>query len=135
MSETYSKPLPEITTLNKPFWDAAREKRLVMQRCSACADIHYPPSPVCPHCLSSEQDWVEVSGRGRIESWIDFHHAYWAAFKPDLPYRVCLVKLEEGPLLMSNLVGDTEGTRLHAEVRVVFDQVTDEITLPKFTLA
>jgi uncharacterized OB-fold protein len=66
---------------------------------------------------------------------VEFHRAYWDGFKNELPYPVCLVQLEEGPLLVSNLVGDSGKARLGAPVRVVFEAVTEEVTLPKFTLA
>ena len=132
---SYTKPLPRIDTLNKPFWDAAKQNRLVVQACTACGDTRFPPSPVCPRCLSSEQTWKQASGRGTLQSWVEFHRAYWDGFKPDLPYKVCLVQLEEGPLLVSNLVGSDAGAKLGAAVRVVFEPATDEVTLPKFTLA
>ena len=61
---SYNKPLPKIDTLNKPFWDAAKQGRLVVQHCTACDDLHFPPGPVCPQCLSSDQDWQDVSAAG-----------------------------------------------------------------------
>jgi uncharacterized OB-fold protein len=94
-----------------------------------------PESPVCPRCLSQAQDWRPASGAGTLESWVDFHRAYWDGFKDALPYRVCLVRLSEGPLFVSNLVGPQEGVRLGAPVRVVFTRLTEEITLPQFALA
>ncbi len=134
MSTTYNKPLPRLDTLNKPFWEAARQKRLVLQYCSECGDTRFPPAPVCPQCLSLEQNWKDASGRGTLQSWVEFHRAYWDGYRDDLPYQVCLVQLEEGPLLVSNLVGDPSKARLGAPVHVVFDAVTDAFTLPKFAL-
>ena len=84
--------------------------------------------------LKSRQSWKEASGRGTLESWVDFHRAYWDGFKGDLPYRVCLVKLEEGPVIISNLVDKTDNLRMGQPVRVVYEKVTDEVTLPKFTV-
>ncbi len=131
---TYRKPLPKIDALNRPFWEAARDGRLVVQTCSRCNDAHMPPTPVCPTCLSDEQEWRPSSGRGRLESWIVFHRAYWDGFKDELPYSVCLVRVEEGPLLVSNLVGTAEGAKLGALVRVAFKRATEEVTLPVFEL-
>ncbi|MEJ0019882.1 MAG: OB-fold domain-containing protein [Acetobacteraceae bacterium] len=131
---TYNKPLPRIDALSKPFWDAAREHRLVVQSCPACGDRHFPPSPVCPKCLNAEQTWTECSGKATLESWVDFHRAYWDGYKDALPYRVCLVRLEEGPLLASNLVGASDDVKIGAPVHVVFDKATEEVTLPKFSL-
>lgn len=126
----YDKPLPVIDALTKGFWDLAKARRLAAQVCDACGDVHFPASPVCPKCLGEDQAWRPVSGRGRLESWVEYHRAYWPGFVAELPYRVCLIQLEEGPLLVSNLVG--EPAEVGDAVQVVFEDVTDEITLPKF---
>ena len=131
----YNKPLPRQDPLNQPFWAAAKQGPLVLQHCPACGDRRFPPTPVCPQCLAGDQDWVEASGNGTLESWIDMHRAYWDGFKDALPYRVCLVRLEEGPVLVSNLLDSPDTLRLGAAVRVVFEAATDAVTLPKFTLA
>jgi hypothetical protein len=101
----------------------------------ACAHQHVPESPVCPQCLGVEQEWRPASGEGVLESWVDFHRAYWDGFKDELPYRVCLVKLREGPLFVSNLVGPQERLAHGLAVRVVFRRVTEEVALPQFALA
>jgi uncharacterized OB-fold protein len=131
---SYNKPLPRLDTLNGPFWAAAKQGKLLLQHCPSCGDVRFPPGPVCPKCLAGDQDWIESSGKGVLESWIDMHRAYWDGFKGDLPYRVCLVRLEEGPVVVSNLVDKTENLRMGAPVQVVFDAVTEDVTLPKFTL-
>jgi uncharacterized protein len=130
----YDKPLPKIDALNRPFWEAAREGRLVVQVCSRCNDVHMPPTPVCPSCLSDKQEWRSASGRGTLESWIAFHRAYWDGFRDELPYNVCLVRLEEGPLLVSNLIGSVDRAKLGLTVQAVFRRVTDEVTLPIFEM-
>lgn len=132
---SYNKPLPKLDTLNRPFWAAAKEGKLLLQHCPSCGDVRFPPGPVCPKCLEGDQDWIESSGKGVLESWIDMHRAYWDGFKDDLPYRVCLVRLEEGPVVVSSLVDKTDNLRMGAPVKVVFDAVTEEVTLPRFTLA
>jgi len=131
---SYTKPLPRLDTVNRPFWAATKDGKFMLQFCKDCGDTRYPPGPVCPKCLSSNQDWKQASGRGTLESWVDFHRAYWDGFKGDLPYRVCLVKLEEGPVVVSNLVDKTDNLRMGQPVKVVFDKVTDDVTLPKFTV-
>ena len=97
----YNKPLPQIDALTRGFWDFARAGKLAVQVCDVCGDAHFPASPVCPECLSDKQQWKPTGGRGRLESWVEFHRAYWPGF--DLPYRVGLVRLAEGPLMLSNL--------------------------------
>ncbi len=131
---SYDKPLPnKDDPVAAPFWANARGHKLSVQRCSSCGDRHFPPGPVCPVCLSDDQTWEVVSGKATLVSWVTFHRAYWDGFAPDLPYDVCLVKLEEGPLLLSNFHGARpadarEGLPLH----VVFDDLTEDFTLPKF---
>lgn len=131
---SYAKPLPKRDTTNGPFWDGANQGRLMLQYCKSCGDTRFPPSHICPKCLSSDQDWKEASGRGTLESWIDMHRAYWDGYKGEIPYRVWLVKLEEGPVLLTNPNDNTDNLRLGQPVKVVFEKVTDDVTLPKFTL-
>lgn len=129
----YVKPLPTLDPFTRPFWDLAREGKLAVQRCVACGHRHFPPGPVCPSCLAAEQSWDVVSGKATLLSWVTFHHPYWDGFAKELPYDVCLVQLDEGPLLVSNLVG-TAGREVAVgeRVEVVFEKATDTITLPKF---
>ena len=132
----YDKPLPKLDVFNRPFWELAHKGKLAVQRCAGCGDRHFPPGPVCPRCLGGTQDWEVVSGNGTLLSWVTFHKPYWPGFAKEVPYDVCLVQLDEGPLLVSNLVGVESGKALVGQrVRVVFERVTEEFTLPKFTPA
>jgi hypothetical protein len=134
-ASTYTKPLPNNDPYSKPFWAHAKQGRLVVQRCDVCGDLHFPPGPVCPACLASNQSFQPVSGRGTLVSWVHFHHAYWDGFKGELPYTVCLVKLAEGPIMISNLL-DEQPEKLHAgaSVSVIFDAVSEDLTLPRFRI-
>ena len=134
-AEPYRKPLPRITALNRPFWEYARQSVFAVHVCDACGAAHMPKSPVCPTCLSSEQSWRPASGEGTLKSWVEFHRAYWDGFKDTLPYRVCLVRLAEGPLFISNLLGDPSQAKIGARLRVTFERATEEISLPSFVLA
>ncbi len=131
MNATYNKPLPQIDALTRGFWEHARAGRLAIQVCDACGHAHFPASPVCPECLSDRQQWKPTGGRGILESFVEFHRAYWPGFQQELPYRVGLVRLAEGPLLLSNLVGAE--AKVGDAVHAVFEKVTGEVTLPKFT--
>ena len=132
----YAKPLPTLTDENRPFWEAARQGRLSLQKCDTCSHIRFPISAFCPHCLSSDFQWFDVSGRGSIFSYIVFHQAYHPGFKADLPYNVAMVQLEEGPRMFSNIV-DTpnDQVRVGDKVQAVFDCVTSEVTIPRFRLS
>ncbi len=133
---SYGTPLPDGDPLMEPFWQNAREHRLSVQCCRDCGDRHFPPGPVCPSCLSEEQEWEVVSGKATLVSWVTFHRAYWDVLQSKLPYDVCLVALEEGPLLMSNFLGPRpENAREGLPLRVAFDEVSENLTLPKFVAA
>jgi uncharacterized protein len=132
MSE-YTKPLPRLTKLNRPFFEGANAGELRLQRCAACGHQWFPPSSNCPRCLSTDISWTPVSGRGRVWSWIVMHQRYFPSFQDDLPYNVAFIQLEDGPFLMSHLVGvSNDAIRCDLPVEVTFEQATDEISIPKF---
>lgn len=129
----YTKPLPIVNEENRGHWDAARNREFRLQRCLDCGLVRYPIASVCPKCLSSRFEWSLLSGRGVVGSWVVFHKAYWPSFKPDLPFIVAQIELDEGPRYTSNLVRIEAGNvRIGMPVEVVFEAVTDEITLAKF---
>lgn len=131
----YKKPLPTITDENRKFWEGAKRGKICMQRCQDCGHIRYPISHVCPKCLSYNCQWTDLSGRGEVFSYVVFYQVYNAAFKDDVPYNVALVQLEEGPRMYSNIVGvDNDAVKVGDKVEAVFDQVTAEVTIPRFKL-
>ncbi|OGK94068.1 MAG: hypothetical protein A2X50_03540 [Candidatus Rokubacteria bacterium GWF2_70_14] len=132
----YPRPLPRVTPDNLPFWEAARRHELRLQRCGACGRFWHPPGPVCPDCLSERFDWTPVSGRGTVSSFVVFHKTYFPAFADAIPYAVVQVELEEGPRLTANLVNvPLAEIRIGMPVSVVFDDVTPEISIPRFRRA
>lgn len=133
---TYEKPLPELDDQNRPFWEAARNGRLSLQKCRGCGHVRYPVAHVCPECLSYEADWTDVSGKGEVYSYIVFHQRYNQAFEGDLPYNVALIQLDEGPRMISNVTGvPNDAVKVGDRVKVTFDPVTDDISIPRFTPA
>ncbi|MBU1357993.1 MAG: Zn-ribbon domain-containing OB-fold protein [Gammaproteobacteria bacterium] len=131
----YAKPLPTLTDENQPFWEACREGRLSLQKCSACGHLRYPIAICCPRCLSGEAEWTTLSGRGTVFSVVVFHRAYHPGFKDDVPYNVAMIQLDEGPRMYSNVVGvPNDRVRIGDAVEAVFDAVTPEITIPRFRL-
>jgi len=132
----YTKPLPSIEEWNRPFWEAARDGMLKLQQCGDCGHIRSPINHVCPRCLSERHEWVRLSGRGTVLSSIVFHQVYHPAFAGDLPYNVSLIQLEEGPRLLSNVVGlPPSEVRVGDAVQAAFDAVTPEVTIPRFRRA
>ena len=133
MAEQYQKPLPAISSLNQQYWEALRKRELKLPKCDRCGKIWHPPSPLCPACWSREFTWTRLSGRGRVTSWVVFHQSYFRSFEGEIPYNVAEVELEEGPRLLTNLVGiSSDAIRAAMPVEIVFDDVTAEVTLAKF---
>jgi uncharacterized protein len=130
---TDAKPLPPISPDNAPFWDACRRHELVLPFCPSCGKAHLPPGPVCPFCFGRPLEWRRASGRGVVSSWTVVHQPWFPAFQPDLPYNVVQVELAEGPRLTANLVeAPNSALRVGLPVEVVFDDVTPDVTLPRF---
>jgi uncharacterized protein len=129
----YKKPLPAITTLNGPYWDGLRQRELKMPKCNDCGKLWYPPAPFCPACWSRNFSWQQLSGRGKVNSWVIFHQAYFSSYTDDIPYNVAEVELDEGPRLLTNLVGvDNADIAIGMPVEIVYDDVTEDVTLAKF---
>ncbi len=133
MNQPYAKPVPTVDDLNRPFWQGCLNNRLMLQTCSACGHVRYPIAAYCPECLSEDAIWTPMSGRGAVFSSIVFHQVYHPAFKDDVPYNVSLIQLDEGPRMVSNVVGiPPEAVKVGDRVEVLFDQVTDGLCIPRF---
>ena len=130
----YAKTIPAVDAENKPFWDYAKKHELRMQKCNQCGTIYYPPSSLCPNCHSWEDnEWVKLSGKGTVYSFIVARRATNPAFAKEVPYVVAIIETEEGGRLISNIVGvNNEDVKVGMPVEVLFEDITDEIALPKF---
>jgi len=129
----YDKPLPVIDPGTETFWAEARAHRLTIPRCLDCGRYHFYPRSLCPHCHSERLEWTAVSGRGTVYSFTVARKPAGPAFAPDLPYVIALIDLDEGPRMMTSLVvADVDAVRIGDRVAVAFDDVTPEITLPRF---
>ena len=134
--EAYKKPIPTVTPEMAPFYEGARRGELMMQHCRGCGAYRFPPRELCSQCLSKDSDWLPVSGRGEVFTFNVMHQVYHPGFAGEVPYAVVLIKLVEGPKLTSNLVGVApKDIRIGMPVRVTFEKISDEITLPKFVAA
>ena len=132
-----SRAVPDITDLTRPFWDAAREGRLVIQRCAACRRYNHPPRTACDACLSTDLAFEEVSGRGTVWSFTVMHQKSVAGFEDAVPYLTALVELDEQPLLLlvTNLPEtDPASVRIGGRVHVIFEPLGDGLMLPQFVL-
>jgi len=129
----YDKPLPHVTALARPFWQGTREHELRLQRCRACGSFQFPPQVLCRSCLTEEQDWTATSGKATVYSFVVQHRPATPAFVDDVSYVVAVVELDEGPLMLTNIVGCTpDEVKVGMPVEVTFVDATDEITLYPF---
>jgi uncharacterized OB-fold protein len=125
--------LPMIYPEERPYWEAAARHELVLPKCDACSKVYYPVGPVCPNCLSDSFSWVPMSGHGKVSSFVVYHKAWAPWMKSLVPYVVAQVELDEGPRLTTNLLGiELADVSVGLEVRVDFQQLTEEISLPQF---
>jgi uncharacterized OB-fold protein len=125
------RPAPILTDDNRFFWDAARERRLVAQRCAACGRFRHPPRPMCPHCRSLDHDVIKLTGRGTVYSYAVLHHPQNPMF--DYPVLAALVDLDEGIRLVSDLVSvDPGGVRIGMPVEVRFAETAEDMAVPVF---
>ncbi len=132
----YSGRLPVATPESKPYWDGLKEHKLMLPTCEECGSPHFYPRPFCPkpECFSWNIGWKEASGKGKVHTYVISHQPIppYGADNPP-PYVIAVIELEEGPRLMSNLIiDDPYTTTVDMDVEIVFDDVTDEVTLPKF---
>jgi uncharacterized OB-fold protein len=131
--EAKPKPVPIVNPWARPFWEAARERRLLIQHCRDCHKHVFYPRVACPHCFSENLEWVQASGRGTVYSYTVVYANAPSAFIADIPYVVAVIQLAEGVRMLSNIVEcDLDALRCDMPVEVTFERLNDEFTLPKF---
>ena len=131
----WAKPLPHPTPLSQPFWDGTKAHELRLQRCDSCGAYRFPPVVLCRECLAEEHRWVPTSGTGTVYSYVVQHRPATPAFTADLPYVVAIVELDEGPLMLTNIVGcSPDEIEVGARVRVTYVDASEDITLYPFVL-
>ena len=126
------RPKPVPTPETKHFWEGARAGELRLQRCRSCEKAYFPPRPFCPKCASGDTEVFRASGRATLYSYV-IHHRPMPGFEP--PYAIAVVTLEEGPRMMTNVVGvpqTPEALELDMPLEVGFQKLDDDIHLPVF---
>lgn len=129
-------PAPDDSPVWKPFWQGTSEGKLLFARCTNCDNAFLPARPECPRCLAPEPVWEESAGQGQLISWVVFHMSYDAAFKGRLPYTVAIVELDEGPRMISNIVGADDPEALHIGQKLTL-RIEQEagVAVPRFVPA
>jgi uncharacterized protein len=119
---------------SRPYWEGLAQGELRIQVCNSCAKAVFYPRALCPHCFSDQLLWIAASGRGTIYSYTVAHQAF-GPFAADVPFVVALIELEEGARMMSRLLdAPRERVTIGAAVKVTFEKVEEDLTLPYFRL-
>lgn len=133
MAEPYNKPLPLMVGMTKEFYDFCKQRELRFQRCQRCGRWRHVPREMCAACGSSDWEWAKSSGRGRVFTWTVAARPMHPAFMENVPYAAVVVEMEEGVRIVTTLVDcPLEDIRMNMPVEVVFEDVTEEVTLPRF---
>lgn len=125
------------TAMTQPFWDAAREDRLVAPKCTNCGTFRLPPSPFCFICQTRDVEWVELPGTGTIYTFTVVRHPLHPDLAAICPYVSGVVELDgtqgEGARMLVNIIDcDPDAVRIGNRVQIVWDHVNDEMTTPRF---
>lgn len=130
------KAAPRPTPETAPYWEAANRGELLIQCCDACRRAFFYPRSACPHCGSTAVTWVKASGRATLHTYL-INHRPAPGFEADAPYAIAVVELEEGPRMMTNIVGvpnTPEHLELDMPLEVRFEARGDQM-VPVFTPA
>ena len=126
-------PAPVPLVHDIPFWESVAQRDMKLQRCADCGRFRYPAGPICAECNSEDVTWEPVSGKGTILSWVVFHKIYLPAYPA--PHTVIAVRLDEGPIMISNLEGpEPEGSWIDERVSLRYSTMPDGVVLPRFEL-
>ena len=130
---SYTKPLPVPSKWSQPFWDGTKQHKLLFKKCSKCGNIDHPPYLYCTECWAEEHEWIKASGKGTLYAFTTVILGAPLPFTDDIPYTIAMVDLAEGPRMMSIIVdAKPEELKIGMDVEVVFEDITEEFSLPKF---
>jgi uncharacterized OB-fold protein len=116
--------MTELSPVNDPvagpFFEAAKQGRLIAQRCDCCAALRWPPLPGCPECRERATTWVELAQTGTVWSFVVYHRAFARELAEQIPYTVAMIELDDGPYMIGRVTRDGEppvvGARARAEL-------------------
>jgi uncharacterized OB-fold protein len=128
------RPMPVPTRESQAYWDGLREGKLMLQHCMNCGKVRHYPRPVCPHCFSLESEFKPAPLTGTLHAWTVCHHPFNFFFKASAPYIVALVDMDAGVRINAQLRGaEAAGLKIGQPMRLQFEPVAQDITLPYFT--
>ncbi len=131
--QTYRGPVPMITPESAVYWEKTKQHELWMRHCNRCNKPYYYPRDICPMCGGRDVDWRQMSGRGTVFTYAIVHRSPNPALVA--PFVTAIVELDEGAKMLTNIVIDNptpDNVKVGMPVEVTFDDITSEISLPKF---
>ena len=129
------RPLPSPDDASAPFFEAAKEGKLLLRHCNKCDRFLGYDRELCDNCFNYELDWKEASGKGTIYTFAIVHQVITPAFAGEVPYNVTYVELAEGPRIKTNIVGTPNSEiTMDAQVEAVFEDVGEGVFVPKFKI-
>ena len=129
------RPQPVPTSITREFWEATRDRRLLLQYCTVARKFQHYPRPVSIYTGRHTLEWREVSGNGKIYAFTLTLRAP-PAFRGREPYMIATVELDEGARIMSNIVDcRAEDVKIGARVQLRWDPLEDGLHYPVFALA
>jgi len=128
--DEWTKPLPLPDNVSAPYWQAAAEGRLLIQRCPACGNVQWYPRALCTAC-GGDPEWLEAAGRGTVHTFTVIRQYGMKPFRDELPYVIAMVELEEGPLVFGSVTGcDPDAVSIGMPVEVHFRRAADDVGIP-----
>ena len=138
MTQAYNKPIPVPQGESDVYWQKAKEHELWLRSCNECGGAYFYPRDISPCCFSKDTTWVRASGKATLFTYAIVERAPHPGFVPDVPFVTAIVKLEEGPKMATNIVMEEptpEKLQIGMALEVVFEDINDDLALPKFAPA
>ena len=135
MTQQYSKPIPSPQGESDYYWQKAKEHELWLRKCDDCGQPYFYPRDISPCCFSKNTSWIQASGNATLYTYGIVQRAPHPGFRDDVPFVTAIVELEEGPRMATNIVIDEpteDNLKVGMALQVTFEDITDDIALPKF---
>jgi uncharacterized OB-fold protein len=138
MTQGYNKPVPVPQGESDVYWEKAKQHELWLRKCDDCGEAYFYPRDISPCCFSKNTSWIQASGDASLYTFAIVHRPPHPGFRDEAPFVTAIVELAEGPRMPTNIVIDDptpENLTVGMPLRVVFEDITDAIALPKFAPA
>ena len=135
MTNEYKKPVPVPQVESDVYWQKAKEQELWLRSCNTCDTAYFYPRDISPCCFSRDTTWLQASGKATLFTYGIVHRAPHPGFVEDVPFVTAMDELEEGPIMPTNIVMEDptpEKLKIGMDLEVVFEDITEAVTLPKF---